>query len=521
MYLSRLEIENFRGIRAARIEFGESTILIGENDSGKTTLLEAISLILAPQPEGNPILFESVDFYKSMGSEGGQSVGDLRISLVFCERESNEWSFLRNNEIGLFLQDDPGKLQELSLDVMASPVAGDEKSKARWRISVEGKSRMAWSEDPAILAWMRRLNPVFRTKSGITENLTESAADLQLKYNEALKSLGQVSRFFTSEALPLEQVIYEILGRKPLNNSQSAKRVPVRRGSAAEKMGMLIFITALLQSGGLTVDPSAEPIIIIEDPEAHLHPMTLQAVKILIERLKWQKVITTQSGDLLSDFPIHEIRRISRHEGVVRQYRVKPGSLSSEDLRRLSYHVRMRLSTATFARCWLLVEGESEIWLLPHIAKLCGYDLSMEGVVCVEFAQCGISPLIKAADHLGIEWFLLADGDAAGKAYAETARHFARVAGNNPDDHCLRLRDRDIEHHLFYNGYSDVYTEYSGVPASQGQNVQARRIIGRAIHRQSKPFMAVAVVEAISRIDSPGVPPELRKLVEKCVRLAK
>ncbi len=521
MYLSRLEIENFRGIRSARIEFGESTILIGENDSGKTSLLDAICLILSPAPDNEPLIFEADDFYKAGGLSSDTPLGDLRISLVFCERSLDEWTFMRNNEIGLSLTDDTGRLQELSIDVKASPPAVNEKARAKWRISVERRSRMEYTDDTSILGWIRRLNPVFRTRSGIPDNFQDNGPDLHTKYIEALRSLGQVSRFFTTDGPPLDQVIYEILGRKPLPEGHGGKRVPLKRGSAAEKMGMLIFITAMLQSGSLMADPAAEPIIIIEDPEAHLHPMTLQAVKILIERLKWQKIITTQSGDLLSDFPLQDIRRIARHEGVIRQNWVKPGSLTSEDLRRLSYHVRMRMSTATFARCWLLVEGESEIWLLPHIARLCGYDLSIEGIVCVEFAQCGISPLIKAANQFGIGWFLLADGDAAGKAYIDTARHFAGLTRDNPDDHCLRFRERDIEHHLFFNGYARIYEEYAGVPANHSQNMKAGRIIGRAIHRHSKPYMAVAIIEAISHNNSPGVPPELKKLVESCVKLAK
>jgi putative ATP-dependent endonuclease of OLD family len=284
---------------------------------------------------------------------------------------------------------------------------------------------------------------------------------------------------------------------------------------------MLLFISAMLQSGTLTADPSSEPIFIIEDPEANLHPMTLESVRLLIERLKWQKIITTQSGDFLAGFPIHDIRRLSRQNSVIRQFRTDPGSLSSEDLRRLSYHIRMRRGAATFARCWLLVEGESEVWLLPHLARLCGFELTMEGISCVEFAQCGISPLIKTATQLGIEWHLLADGDAAGKAYIETARHFASQAG---DDHSLRFtrfREKDIEHHLFFNGYASVYQQYSGYPADVSQNVYAGNVIGRASHRNSKPFMAIAVVEAMARQGSAGVPPVIRKLIETCVSLAK
>lgn len=561
MYLCRIEIENFRGIRSARLDIGETTVLIGENDSGKTTLLEAICLILSPRPQNKSIVFKPQDFFMVTGPAGYQPVGPLLIRLAFREREPDEWSFMQQNELGLVLKDDRGVLQELTLEVKANPVESGESAEARWLIKVEGKSQHGYSDDPAILAWIRRLNPVFRIRSGMLANIPEESeaiqeketgskipseearkleetiklyyqslvsgispegsAELQKGYHAALQYLGQVSNLLLHEGPQLEQIIYEILGRKKSNQVYPEKKIGFRHGSAAEKIGMLLFTAAFLQSGSLMADPSAEPILIIEDPEAHLHPMTLESVKLLIERLKWQKVITTQSGSLLSGFPLEDIRRISRYEGHVKQHWVKPGNLTHEELRRLSYHVRMRLSTATFARCWLLVEGESEVWLLPHLARLCGYDLSLEGVVCIEFAQCGLPPLIKSAHLLGIDWFLLADGDAAGKAYIETARHFAMHYGVNPDDHCMRFREKDIENHLYFNGYEAIYQEYSGIPAQASKNMHPRRVIGRAIHRNSKPYMAVAIVEAIARKDSPGVPPQLRKLIEACVRLAK
>ncbi len=85
----------------------------------------------------------------------------------------------------------------------------------------------------------------------------------------------------------------------------------------------------------------------------------------------------------------------------------------------------------------------------------------------------------------------------------------------------MRFREKDIENHLYFNGYEAIYQEYSGIPAQASKNMHPRRVIGRAIHRNSKPYMAVAIVEAIARKDSPGVPPQLRKLIEACVRLAK
>jgi hypothetical protein len=46
MYLAELKIENFRGIRSARLALKKRTLLIGPNNVGKTTVLEAAALLL-------------------------------------------------------------------------------------------------------------------------------------------------------------------------------------------------------------------------------------------------------------------------------------------------------------------------------------------------------------------------------------------------------------------------------------------------------------------------------------------
>jgi energy-coupling factor transporter ATP-binding protein EcfA2 len=41
-----LSIENFRGIRSGKVQFRDHTVLVGPNNSGKTTIIEALALIL-------------------------------------------------------------------------------------------------------------------------------------------------------------------------------------------------------------------------------------------------------------------------------------------------------------------------------------------------------------------------------------------------------------------------------------------------------------------------------------------
>jgi hypothetical protein len=46
MRVSLLEISNFRGVKAARVRFSGHSVLIGPNNSGKTTIIEALALVL-------------------------------------------------------------------------------------------------------------------------------------------------------------------------------------------------------------------------------------------------------------------------------------------------------------------------------------------------------------------------------------------------------------------------------------------------------------------------------------------
>jgi len=45
MQIADLRIENFRGVRSGRIRFGQHSVLVGPNNCGKTTIIEALALL--------------------------------------------------------------------------------------------------------------------------------------------------------------------------------------------------------------------------------------------------------------------------------------------------------------------------------------------------------------------------------------------------------------------------------------------------------------------------------------------
>lgn len=53
---------------------------------------------------------------------------------------------------------------------------------------------------------------------------------------------------------------------------------------------------------------------------------------------------------------------------------------SNNDLRRITFHLCMNRPQSLLSRAWLLVEGETETWLLSELARLCGHHLLVEGI---------------------------------------------------------------------------------------------------------------------------------------------
>ena len=63
MKISQLWIENFRGIRKASLLFPDHAVLIGDNNVGKSTILEALDLAMGPDRLSRPSPIDEHDFH--------------------------------------------------------------------------------------------------------------------------------------------------------------------------------------------------------------------------------------------------------------------------------------------------------------------------------------------------------------------------------------------------------------------------------------------------------------------------
>ncbi len=542
MILEHIDIHGFRGINRLSLPLTDTNLLIGENAWGKSSLLDALTLLLAPAAE--PYMFTEQDFHFPPG-EVEARLNKLQLVYRFrAQGDEHEALFAP-----FWQQDDAGRY--LRFSTLATRQGNEVKT--RWRFIDARGEVLPLAGTDAALAQLRAYYPVLRLRdarfgrrSRHNDNDTQRRAD-------TLSALAQEMHSLTRDLVARPQTLSDELLRQGLHTMQqlmahyflvqqpdsgAARVAPeLRDGSqgwrSLDQLNQLIagtesrsrqvillrMFSLLLQAHGSDALPAgARPLLLVEDPETRLHPIMLSVAWNLLALMPLQKIATTNSGELLSQVALEQICRLVREPDRVAAWRIGPEGLSAEEARRIGFHIRVNRPSALFARCWLLVEGETEVWIINELARQRGYHFAAEGVKVIEFAQSGLKPLLKYARRMGIAWHVLTDGDEAGKKYAATARSQLQPH-EQESDHLTQFPAPDIEHFLYKHGFSDVYHQMAHLPLNVPMN--ARRIITKAIHHSSKPELAIAVAMAAAERGPQAIPPLLDQLFGRVMWLAR
>lgn len=516
----------------------EITVLIAENRHGKATVFDALGLCLGLRGSSDDTYFRQSD----VPPLNGAGPVPVRVVLTFAEERADQPNSDSESEavrthVAFFATNEDRRVQRAFVDEAGHPTGRD---------------------DPELLDAILAAHPVLMLRfahprhSGLEDgaeadrrpdarrgggNLAATIARVyyDLAHTRRPVSPDQITQGLQAAHKLLEEGVGEGGGPEPVHRVLDDLRAEVQRwgrapsprssldlsGSGSHNLALLLVLGSILElHGGKELEGPSHPIIMIEEPEAHLHPVLLASTWDVIEALRAQTIVTTNSGELLSSVPMVYLRRLVRRGEEVAVHRLRSSTLSPRDLRRVAYHVRARRGGVLFARCWMLVEGESEFWLLTQLAEVLGYDLEAEGVRMIEFAQCGVAPLAKLANDLGIPWHLLTDGDESGSVYAKGAESF--LNGEAATSRISMLGHRDIEQCLWHHGFDDIYKEAARIAdRPDGQGPPPKRIIQKAVRKRSKPFLALAVAEAAAERGRDSIPPVLRNAIESSVRLAR
>lgn len=548
MLLERVEIVGFRGINRLSLMLEQNNVLIGENAWGKSSLLDALTLLLSP--EFDLYHFVRDDFWFPPGDIQGRE-HHLHIILTFRETEPGRHRVRRFRPLQrCWVPCDDG-YHRVFYRLEGELAEDDSVMTLRSFIDGEGEA-LVLEEIDELARHLVRLMPVLRLRDARfmrrihngtvphSPQIEITARQLDFLSRELVShpqnlSDGQIRQGLSAMVQLLEhyfaeqssaQTRHRLMRRRSHDEQRSWRYLDIinrmidKPGGRSHRVILLgLFATLLQAKGTVRLDRDARPLLLIEDPETRLHPIMLSVAWHLLNLLPLQRVTTTNSGELLSLTPVEQVCRLVRESTRVSAWRLGPGGMNAEESRRIAFHIRFNRASSLFARCWLLVEGETETWVINELARQCGHHFDAEGVKVIEFAQSGLKPLIKFARRMGIQWHVLVDGDEAGKKYAATVRGLLNNDRELERDHLTSLPALDMEHFMYRQGFDDVYHRVAQIPDNVPMNM--RLVITKAIHRSSKPDLAIEVAMEAGRRGVDAVPTLLKKMFSRVLWLAR
>jgi len=432
MYLSLIKIDNFRKFESLEITLSPGlNLLVGENDSGKSTIIDAIRFVLRTR-DYEWLRLTRDDFHVT---SAGERANKLRIECQFkglSEEESScflEW-------LGVDLPDNDGSPpvyflkiwleatrkepdemtgrfdREISVSFQAGPdeigtrIAGEARDLLRTTYLKplrDAESELAAKRGSRLSQILLAHPEVRADKEAITGIINRANEEVQEQdsISDRIKSLNTsyLAHFILGNDLVRAGVDVSSVELRNILESLQLLLLDGEERQETTKHGLglnnLLFMAAeflLLQSP----EGPVSPLVLIEEPEAHLHP---QLQLRLIELLEKQTSFTTNDRRpiqvLMTSHSPNLASRVDLKHLVVMQgqhaYPMAPlyTQLENEDYGFLRRFLDVTKADLFFARGVILVEGASEQILLPVVAKLMGRPLTKYGVSVINVGHTG------------------------------------------------------------------------------------------------------------------------------------
>jgi len=573
MKLHDIKIENFRGIRSLDLSLDDLTVLIGENNTGKSTALEAFRLVLTRgfgfRKDGR---FTEYDFHLKDADATPQTADPISILLHFAEEQEDEWPDTISQQLDEVIQlDMENGLNHIWLQAKGSYEEESGSFNTDWVfIDNNGSELNLKNKTPhnlitrfvplfflsAIRNASQEFGPRGQFWSGFLksiqlpdeqrERIEEMLHEVNSSVIGANEGLTEVTSRIADakklvpldsddpvvlEAIPTR--VFDMVGKIQvhLKSCYGAKLPLHRHGEGTQSLAVLMLFQAFTVANLAEVyAPESKPLLALEEPEAHLHPSAIRSLGSFLEELTGQVLVTSHSGDLVSRVPVTALRRLYKNNGETKIGRIEEGQFSKRELQEINYSIRLAKGHYLFSRCWLLVEGESEYHLIPHLFEAMGHSQDQVNFSVIEFSQRFEKgeAFIKLAKSLGIQWFMMADGDGEGQGYRGRAQGYLEE-GEAIEDRAANLANADIEHEFWHGGYSDFFwnlllpqtREQIMTQAADDEAEKAKRGIGAAIRKVGgKPVLAHELATEVRKRGVDTIPQTIKDIIARVVQLA-
>lgn len=403
MYLAQLNISNFRKLQNAELSFQSGlNILVGANNVGKTAVVDALRALLAGHDEPYP-RFDIDDLHHP---KGGKPTGDIVFQYVFRGLdEDDEADFLAalkpaaagNLEARITIRyADADKIGRLR----AKRWCGDHEDVG---LTTDMMENLRGVYLPPLRDASQSLRPSRTSQlSRLFQLLTDGPGRDGI--NAALKTLDDELK----KHQPIVNTHTEITSRHGrMLGPQLAQSLEMGLSGSdfqrlASRLSLLVDAFEIEQNGlgfnnlifmavvlsELAKNPeSSYRGLIVEEPEAHLHPQ-LQAILLsYLETIKAvegenpvQLFVTSHSPNFASIADLDSLTCLVDTGGTVETFFPRTIAFDKGKREKLERYLDVTRAELFFARRVIFVEGAAELMLVSVLAEKAGYRLREHGV---------------------------------------------------------------------------------------------------------------------------------------------
>lgn len=200
-------------------------------------------------------------------------------------------------------------------------------------------------------------------------------------------------------------------------------------------------------------------LLALEEPESHLHPQAQRALFAQIKSIPGQRIVSTHSPYFAGQAKLGELRLFTKHGGVTQAKRLAMDEVNADDIRKLERTVVASRGDLLFARAVILFEGDTEEQAFPLWAQAYwGASAHELGFSFIGVGGTDYFPFIWLAKSFGIPWYVFSDGeDKPVKKLAADANRVGITDISKVDNILVVPNKNDLEAHLLEAGYMDAF----------------------------------------------------------------
>lgn len=500
--IDTVRISGFRGISNIEITLPKVTIILGQNNAGKTSVIKALQLAM-----GDYSRYLSDEDFHIDKDDKRQEVITIDLRFIAVNNDSRAKEFLESWQqiFGDKIQSEPDGNQFMAIRTVAKPdrVKGGYiierfhldvwPEHVNWldvRINKKNRLNKRLESVPFIpIDAQRDIHNELKERSSFVgrvlssveyddEDITELERMVAAVNKEAIEKSEPLKRLRThldnlnqsfegagqTELTPFPKKIRDLSKRFSVNFGESDKSSfsMEYHGMGTRSWASMLTVKAFAELLAKNHEDEAEPffpIIAAEEPEAHLHPNAQRTLYKQLIDVPGQVIISTHSPYIAGLAELHEIKYLSKSKNSVQVYQLRD-NFEDDDLRKLKREVVHSRGELLFSKAIVLSEGETEEQALPELFEsYTGKHPFSLGInfVGVNGSGAKYRPFLILAKDLNIPVFIFSDGED--KPVKELKKNYEKIFG--PTDiekapNITILDGTDFEGYLLSQGFNEL-----------------------------------------------------------------